>query len=56
MLGNAVIGAVDDTLSLVFVEMKSIGGEGGQEVLEDGMPLELWHVFHANDIRLQFAD
>ena len=50
MLGNAVIGAVDDTLSLVFVEMESFVGQRSKEVGENGMPLELWHIFHADNV------
>jgi hypothetical protein len=56
MLRNAVIGAIDNTLFFVFVEMKSFVGQRSKKVGENGIPLELRHIFHTDDVRPQFVD
>ena len=56
MLGNAVVGAVDDTVFFVFVEMKSFVDQGSKEVGKNGIPLEIRNIFHTDDVGLQFAD
>lgn len=55
VLGDAVIGAIDDALAGIVGEVEAFLPEGVEEVGEDRVALQFRHIFHGDDVGTEFA-
>ena len=53
---NTVVGAIDDPSCRIVREAESLAGERIEKIIEHGMALKLWDVFHGRDVGPEFAD